>query len=449
MERQKLQLDEINFRLILKAVLKNLWVVLLLCASVVMCYSGYAKLTYSPVYTAKATLMVSAKDSTSAYNSLTTTQSMAAVFVEVFQSNVLRDKVKEQMPDQKFTGTIGTITIPETNLLVVTVTSPSPRMSFQGLNLVLSNYESISDYVFSNAQLEVIKAPEVPTAPANPQNLSKVYPLLLVVTAVFGIGLIVVLQITRKTVQTPAAARRHIDARVVRVIGHEEKNKTLRSKFKRKNVAPLINGNLITKSFVEDNLSLCSSVEYHMRKRGQKVIMVTSVGENEGKSTIVANLALSLAEKNKRVLLLDCDFRKPSMHKIFETPIPKSKAFSTYLLQNDVDPAPYLVQMPNERIAVGFSRAEHKNITELLHNGRLKEFLRQARQEADYIVMDTPPMLAAADVESLARLVDTALVVVGTDFMPAKVINDWLDNLRKSAPEVCGVVLNNYKDGLM
>lgn len=449
MEEKSIQLDELNLRTIVMAVLKHFWIVVIFCISTLLCYNAYAKLTYQPVYTASATLMVSAKDSTSAYNSLTTTQSMATVFAEVFQSNVLREKVAQQMPEEKFSGAISTTIIPETNLLVVTVTSPSPQMSFKGLNGVLENYESISDYLFANAQLEVIKDPEVPTIPSNPQNPSKKYPILIVVTALAVIAVIVVLHILRKTVQTPASARRNIDARVLRTIHHEQKNKTLRSRLLRKNIAPLINSPLISKTFIEDNLSLCASVEYHMRKRGQKIIMVTSVGENEGKSTVAANLALSLAEKNKQVVLLDCDFRKPSQHKIFENPIPKGKNFSTYLLQEGEDVDPYLVHMPKNNITVGFSRPEYKNITELLHNGKLRKVLQQIRQEADYVVLDTPPMLAAADTEIIGGMVDTAVVVVGADFMPVSVVNDWIDNLRKRVPEICGVVLNNYRKNLL
>lgn len=449
MEEKTIHLDELNLPTVVITVLKNLWVVVLLCASVLLCYNGYSKLTYQPVYTSSATLMVSAKDGTSAYNSLTTTQSMASVFVEVFQSNVLREKVSQQMPEQKFSGSIGTVTIPETNLLVVSVTSPEPAMSFQALNLVLENYDSISDYLFANAQLEVIKDPIVPTVASNPQNVEQYYPLLIVITVILGVGAVVVLHILRKTVQTPAAARRNIDARVLRTIRHEQKNKTLRSKLLRKNVAPLIDSPLISKQFIEDNLSLCSSVEYHMRKHGQKVIMVTSIGENEGKSTVAANLALSLAEKNKKVLLLDCDFRKPSLHKIFEHPVPKGKTFSTYLLQEHEDASSYLTELPKHRITVGISRPEHKNITELLHNGKLQRFLQQARQEADYIVLDSPPVLAAADAETIGRLADTTMMVVCADFMPIHVINDWLDHLRKSVPEICGMVLNKFRKTLL
>lgn len=444
MKGTTLRFNEINLRALLKAVLRNLWVIALLCVSILLCYNGFSKLNYKPMYTAKATLMVSAKDSTSAYNSLTTTQSMATVFVEVFQSNVLQEKVGQQMPDQKFVGTIGTTTIPETNLLLVSVTSPSPETSFQELRLVLENYESISDYLFANAQLEVIKAPVIPTVPSNPQNLSDKYPFLVVLGVVLGIAAVVVLHLMRNTVQTPEFARRNVDARLLRVIHHEEKHKTIQSRLARKNTALLINGPLISKTFIEDNLSLASSVEYHMRKRGQKVIMITSAGENEGKSTVAANMALALAEKNKKILLLDCDFRKPSMYKIFEQTVTAENAFSSYLLQDAEDATPYLTELSKHRITVGLSRAEHKSVTHLLHGGALESFLKKARRRYDYIVMDTPPMLAAADAEALAGVVDTAIVAVHADFMPVSVVNEWLDKLRKSVPDVCGIVLNNY-----
>ena len=159
MEDNSLRLDEINFFGLVALLLKNLWVIAALCISALLCYTSVCRLTYQPDYTSTATFMVSAKDSTSAYNSLTTTQSMASVFVEVFQSNVLREKIQAQMPDGVFEGTITTTTIPETNLLLVSVTAQEPDTAFRALNLLIDNYSSISDYVFANAQLEVIKDP--------------------------------------------------------------------------------------------------------------------------------------------------------------------------------------------------------------------------------------------------------------------------------------------------
>ena len=444
MEEKSIRLDEINIHGLVLLLLKNLWVVAVLCISAILCYTSVCKLTYTPAYTSSATFMVSAKDSTSAYNSLTTTQSMASVFVEVFQSNVLREKIQEQMPDQRFDGTINTMTIPETNLLIVTVTSEEPDVSFRALNLLVDNYSSVSDYVFSNAQLEVIKDPVVPVTPSNPLDVESQYPLVLLISGFFGVAGIVVLYLLHDTVKTPRAARRKIDARLLRTINHEKKNKTLRSKLRKRNSAPLITNSLIKKDFIEDNLSLCSALEYHARKHKQQVFLVTSVGENEGKSTVVANLALALTEKGRRVALLDCDFRKPALHKIFDMPVEKEKTLSTYLLQEETDYTAYLSQSKKHGVFLGISQSTGKSVTKLLNNGKLPLLLQQLRTQMDYIILDTPPMLAAADAEALAAMADTALLVVRADYMPTDSINKGLDRLRKSAPEVCGFVLNNY-----
>ena len=307
MENKSVFFSEINPHALIALILKHVWVVVLMCISAVMCFSSVCRLTYVPEYTSTATFMVSAKDSTSAYNSLTTTQSMASVFVEVFQSNILREKIAEKMPEGTFDGVINTTTIPETNLLIVTVTASQPDTAFQALNLLVDNYSTISDYLFSNAQLEVIKDPVVPVGPSNATNLRVRAPWVAIAALVGTCAIIVAIYLLRHTVKTPSAARRRIDARLLRTIGHERKNAPLRFRLRRKSKAPLIVNRLIKKNFIEDNMSFCSTLEYHMRRHKQQVVLVTSVGENEGKSTVAANLALALAEKQYRVALLDCD----------------------------------------------------------------------------------------------------------------------------------------------
>lgn len=441
--------SDINLHGLVASLLKNLWVILLLCISAVLCFTSVYRLVYVPSYTSTATFMVSAKDSTSAYNSLTTTQSMATVFVEVFQSNVLREKIAEQMPDGTFDGAITTNTVPETNLLIVSVTSAQPDTAFQAMNLLVENYSSISDYLFSNAQLEVIKDPVVPVAPSNPMNVRGNYPWVVALTFLGAGGVVVAIYLMRDTVKTPQAARRKIDARLLRTIGHERKNKTLRAKLRRKNAAPLIVNSLIKKDFIEDNRSFCSALEYHMRRRKQQVVLVTSVGENEGKSTMAANLALALAGKNRRVALLDCDFRKPSLHKIFEIDREGVPLMTDGLLDDDVDLAACLVPDQKHGVILGISKGAGKHLMRLIHNGRLAQLLQKLRGDVDYIVLDTPPMMVAADVETIAAHVDTAVLVVRADFMPTSSVNEGLDRLRKSASEVCGFVLNNYRTTML
>ena len=436
--------DELNYAAIVTQMIRNLWVAVLCVISAVLLYVGITRLAYTPQYMSTATLMVGAKDSTNAYNSLTTTQSMAEVFGEVFQSNVLRDKVQQSMGDETFTGVITAEVIPETNLLTITVTADSPEMAFRGLSVIVEEYDTVSDYLFANAQLQVIKDPVVPLAPSNPLLLRRNCIWVGVLAGVLSLALIVLLCILRDTVSTPKAAQRKLDARLLRTVHHETRNKTFRLR-RRKNIAPLITAPLISATFMEDSQSLCTAVEYHTRKRQQKVILVTSSGENEGKSTIVANLALALAGRNKRVALLDCDFRKPSLHKVLEAPIPKEERFSARLTAD----CGTEILVEHQGLLLGTSNPNHKAAVTLINDGRLAAFIHRLRGEMDYILLDTPPILAAADAEAIAKLADTAVVVVRADFMPTPAINDCLDNLRGGVSDVSGVVLNNYRRTLL
>ena len=112
------------------------------------------------------------------------------------------------------------------------------------------------------------------------------------------------------------------------------------------------------------------------------------------------------------------------------------------------DPSEHLIRSDRYGITLGLTRANHKSISALLTSGILPAFLKKMRGEMDYIILDTPPMLAAADAETLARFSDTALLVVRSDFMPVSSINQGLDRLRAAAPEFCGVVLNNHWEKL-
>ena len=176
--------------------------------------------------------------------------------------------------------------------------------------------------------------------------------------------------------------------------------------------------------------------------------MVTSVGENEGKSTVAANLALAIAQKNKKVVLLDCDFRKPSLYKIFETPVQEENSLTAYLLQENMDPTVCMIESKKHGILLGLSKNPGRSITKLLNNGKLHSLLQHLRTQVDYIILDTPPMQVAADTEALAAMVDTAVLVVRSDFMHTSTINEGLSRLKKSTPEVCGFVLNNHRISL-
>lgn len=445
-----IRLDDINIRLIIREIIRNFWVVLMVAASAWMCTSAYIKTMYAPAYTATATLSVTAKGSASAYSSLDTTTGMAEVFGEVFRSDVLEKKVAKAMGTEKIEGRVETEVIPETNLLKVRVVSPSPEDAFLTLKQILETYPSISDYLFGNASLEIIQNPQIPLEPSNTFSVGLYRNLAAVAAAALACVMIAALSLLRDTVQTKEAAKHKLDGQMFGYIGHEVKNQTGKTGLSRKkgkknrNTAALINNTLVSYHFAEEYRSLCSKLEFHMRKHQQKVLLISSASENEGKSTVSANLALSLADQKKKVLLLDCDFRKPTLHKIFEINMENRIDFAVFLDRDDLE-EPDIICLEKAGVSMAANHVGYSSPQRIITSDKMKTFLEKARDEMDYIVIDSPPMMVAADAEALSQLADVSMLVVRQDCTTAGSINDCMDVLRQSTPDFVGYVLNDFQ----
>ena len=153
-EMREFNLDEVSLFCVVRDILKNFWVLILAAATAYLAVNGAAGLLYMPEYTATATMAVSAKgNNSSVYSSLTMANQMAEVFSEVFDSNVLREKIAEDLGQETIKGEISSSIIEETNLIVLDVTSVNPRQAYLIIQSAIENYDTVSDYLFSNAVL--------------------------------------------------------------------------------------------------------------------------------------------------------------------------------------------------------------------------------------------------------------------------------------------------------
>ena len=222
MQRELFRLDEISVRGLCLDLLKNLWMILLGAAAVWMAATGIHNMIYDPAYTSSATLVVTEKGENSTYASLSTAASMADVFGQVFQSEALRDRIISDVGEE-IEGSISCVPISETNLLVLSVTSPDPRQAYLFINSALTHYEDVASDVFSNAALQIVQEPEVPEFPSNTSWFLAHRNLLTVLGAVGAAAVIMLFYLLRMTVKNAAAAERQLDGKVRGVIPYEKK----------------------------------------------------------------------------------------------------------------------------------------------------------------------------------------------------------------------------------
>lgn len=442
-EVKEFRLDEISILCIIRDLLKNIWVILLAAAAGWFAVTGVMSFLYVPEFTAQATMAVSARVDSNAYSSLSLTNQMAGVFSEVFDSNVLKEKIAEELGEDSINETIQATVIEETNLITLQVTSENPRRAYQVIQSAIRNYDEVSDYLFSNAMLRIVQEPSVPYAPSNAMNSSRYQKLAILAGTAGSGGLVVLLSILRFTVKTREGAKRNLDGRILELIPYERKNKTVRGALRKLNKSILISSRLVSMPFGEAVRKAATRIDHHMRRRDQKVLMVTSVAENEGKSSVAANLALALAEKGRRVMLIDVDLKKPALYKVFEKKEENRKYLSDYL-DKKAEIKDVLIYEKKEKIYTVFQEKSIHNAARYLDSMEMKALIDAGRKKMDYIILDTPPMSVSSDAELMLKMADNAVLIVRQDWTDVRAANDASDTIRQAGVDFTGFILNAF-----
>ena len=442
-EVKEFRLDEISILCIIRDLLKNIWVILLAAAAGWFAVSGVMSFLYVPEFTAQATMAVSARGDSNAYSSLSLTNQMAGVFSEVFDSNVLKEKIAEELGEDSINETIQATVIEETNLITLQVTSENPRRAYQVIQSAIRNYDEVSDYLFSNAMLRIVQEPSVPYAPSDAMNSSRYQKLAILAGAAGSGGLVVLLSILRFTVKTREGAKRNLDGRILELIPYERKNKTVRGALRKLNKSILISSRMVSMPFGEAVRKTATRIDHHMRRRDQKVLIVTSVAENEGKSSVAANLALALAEKGRRVMLIDVDLKKPALYKVFEKKEENRKYLSDYL-DKKAEIKDVLIYEKKEKIYTVFQEKSIHNAARYLDSMEMKALIDAGRKKMDYIILDTPPMSVSSDAELMLKMADNAVLIVRQDWTDVRAANDASDTIRQAGVDFTGFILNAF-----
>lgn len=180
-------------------------------------------------------------------------------------------------------------------------------------------------------------------------------------------------------------------------------------------------------------------------KRGQ-VFVVTSSAPKEGKTFIAANLAMVTAQSNKKTLLLDCDLRRPSLHKLFG--LSGKEGISNVLASEVLS----LKEIPFsstgiENLTLLPSGPIPPNPAELLDQKTMDKVLSIVREEFEIIYIDTPPLLSVTDPIILAKRADGVILVVMADATPAKIATRSYTLLKEAGANIIGTVLNKVDIG--
>ena len=438
-----IKLAYFNLYITLKDLAKNaVFIVLAVLIGFFGCktYCDYMK---DDTYTSKMIVSINLSGYTvnSTSTSLTRTVAIADILSNVFQSNALRESV-EQSLNEPLTSEIISWQLDKTNLVEVEVSDKDPTKAYKTLAEIEQTYPSVTDLSFNNVIITTVENPSVPTTVLSKQSnliMELIYGLVFGLVATL---LIVIFSYFRDTVKNSSDINDMLELKLFGVV-YREKLPKLKNMPNREANGLMITNHNTTYSFTQSFRKMAIKLESLKRTKKINSILVTSVFENEGKTTVSTNVAVALAQENNRVVIVDADLKKPSVKNCFENlPSDGSKDFGAYL-NGDKDLSSCIVYDENTGVSVLSSVKSYHDSSELLSSDQFKAAISELEENFDFVIIDTPPSGLTADAEIAMAVASSALLVVRQDYTDVPAINDYIENINPD--HIIGCVFNNVE----
>lgn len=410
---------------------------------IVLCAGALALrtcLTYTPVYEAEASFTVRVVNplyaSANIYNAATAEQ-MEKTFPQILNSSALKEAVRKYLGTADLPSVTASA-IKGTNVLTLRVRDRTPEWAYKVLCAVIENYPEVSEFVIGPSLMILLDDSGVPTVPVNSFNPVK----SAVKGALIGLAafllLLIVFSIGRKTIHTEEELKQILN---FPCLGTLPATKVVGSK----RPCPMINHDMDRYGFIDAVRLMRLHTENAMRAHNRKVLLISSASPGEGKTTVAANLAVSLAKKGNLVLLIDCDVRNPSAARALGQ---SNKNGLADFLHGNITLRETVRPTEIHNLSLIPAGEAHENTLKQFSGGRFRQLLDAARSVYDYILLDTPPCGLLSDASEIAPAADAALMVIRQDFAPQYLILDAVRYLTDSKLPLIGCVINGMAGGL-
>lgn len=446
-----------------KNLLSKLWLMLLVGVVFSGAAFAIAKATYVESYKASMTLgfmetkyvvvrdYSNSKDSSTQYKEETKFYSNADIayyqylikgdeMLNNIQKTLAADEVGKEYPTSFIENSLSVEDTGIGGFFQISVTSTDEGYCERALNVVLKEFPQYVQSYDNTISIKVIKNPTAPVVCNSDAATTK---------AIYGFALgafivafiIFIMTVATKTVLSLDELRRDINVNVLGAVPLVEKRSGL---FNQKRKSPqgsllITDSSKVSFAYVESFKAIRTKIENIKAEKGYKAFVVTSTYEDEGKTTVSVNIACSLAQKGKSVLLIDSDLRKPAvLHAVGVKSdthyglIPIIKGTSTYVDSIKFIKSLGIFVLPTGGISL--------KSTEVLDTDKVRAVIEQARKEFDYIIIDSPPSHVVSDSMVIAPLADGIIYNIRRDYAKVNDINRTIEEIKSADIEIIGAV---------
>lgn len=441
---------EINVIFLLETVLKKWWLLLISSVVVAAMGMGIAIVTTTPTYSSDMSFTTYNQEASDVVSSvdISSGEKMANTFKYILQGRKMLQRVAEicdfEVTPEQIGNSMEVFVQDDTNIIIIRITTTDANRTYDIANAFAKCYQEVVNYAYPNATLQIYEEPYLPQEPdANTSTMR-----YSVIGAVLGFAIallvVVITNAARDTVQTVEDIQLKLESNLIGTIA----NVRLKGKKKNKGYRLLLTDRTLGFSFIESYKAIRTKVETFCSRKNHKVILITSASENEGKTTFSMNLALSLAQNGKSVLVIDADLRKPAVSKFLNLNVsPEYDLASVISGKTELSDAIKFVE--KYKLFILTTSRSNDEPTEILSSQQMQKVIKAAREEFDYVIIDTSPAAVVTDANILSNFADAAILVVRENFSASARVRSVIDDISSNKAELIGCVFNNVaSDGV-
>lgn len=351
-------------------------------------------------------------------------QQLDKTFTYILTSDHLGDEVRQELGEELEEGRITAKCITGSNLFTITVLGDTPQEAYDMLVTVMEVFPRAARYVVGDLMVEMLEEPSAGEKPSNTLNNK----IMALVGAAGGFILASVILLctagSARTVRKPEELEEVLNMSCLGVVPMTRER----------------TNNITEGEFRESIRGISRKVETALERENAKILLVTGTYAGEGKSLLARYLAQTLAEWGKRVCLVDCDLRKPSLHKLLKC-ADRELPLEAYLKGEKSLDAVRCRTSVKRLTLVGNSQSVQEP-TVLLDSQAMKNLITELAGDCDYVVLDAPPCESLSDVGVLQTYAQKIVYVVRQDYMPRVRIVDAVQQLTDEESKLLGFVLN-------
>ncbi len=421
---------------------RTFWLVLLAGVLGALLMAFYTHKVYSPKYECHAVLSVRVDNSSITdvigsgdKTSSTYTHQLVTTFPTIITSDSMRERIMRELGTNSINGTITPKVIADSSLFTLTVRSSNPEDAYNILNAVIKCYPDMAFIYIGAASITLIEAPVMPTEPVKAMKIARPTLLGALVGALIMLAILCLLAQLQTVVTSSSDLQRYTNVPCIVHVPQTE----LKRRAQGTNQLSLRNEHL-PQVYEEAIRVLGARVLRQCREQSIRRICITSTVPGEGKSTIAANLAMTLARSGLRIILIDADLRTQELREFFGIE-GEPRGMKELLQDPNLDIQSCLTQVPGTDVRLLCGNRVDRPVT-LLRRSRLGALLERLDEQADLILIDTPPIGLLTDAAAFAQHSDAAIYVVRAGATAGNRIADGMQAVSDCRTKILGYVLN-------